>query len=167
VLYYFAYGSNLHPVRLTERVPSAQLLGIAQLHRYTLKFHKQGQDGSGKCSVLSTGVETDKVYGAIYSIDPAHKKQLDEFEGEGYRDESIELQYQDKSYQCFIYIAHEAFIDSNLKPYHWYRDLVLAGARFLQFPENYVAGIEDVTSTEDPDRYRVMEHTRLLTSCHY
>ena len=48
-LLYFAYGSNLHPERLRERVPSAESLGVARLEAHVLRFHKRGRDGSGKC----------------------------------------------------------------------------------------------------------------------
>ena len=49
---YFAYGSNLHPQRFQERVPSGKFLALAALTRHTLLFHKRGQDGSSKCNAL-------------------------------------------------------------------------------------------------------------------
>ena len=74
VLYYFAYGSNLHPVRLLERVPSAQLVGgMLSWSQHRLAFHKKSQDGSSKCNLVHTGEESDEVYGAIYQMDSAHK----------------------------------------------------------------------------------------------
>ena len=55
LLYYLAYGSNLHPVRLTERVPSARFLGLTSLFGYQLRFHKRHEpDGSGKCNMYHT-----------------------------------------------------------------------------------------------------------------
>ena len=37
---YFAYGSNMSLVRLRERVPSAERLGVFILAEYQLRFHK-------------------------------------------------------------------------------------------------------------------------------
>lgn len=48
---YFAYGSNLCVRRLRRRVPSARALGPARLDGWTLRWHKRGEDGSGKCSI--------------------------------------------------------------------------------------------------------------------
>ena len=36
MLHYFAYGSNLHPVRLKERVPSIKLVGTVELAHHDL-----------------------------------------------------------------------------------------------------------------------------------
>jgi len=53
-LYYFAYGSNLHPLRLQARLSSAQLIGTTILPGYALKFHKLGHCLSGKCNIVRT-----------------------------------------------------------------------------------------------------------------
>lgn len=39
-------------------------------------------------------------------------------------------------------------------PYHWYKKLVISGARYLQFPEHYIAAIEAVESVEDHEGER-------------
>ncbi len=41
MIHYFAYGSNLHPVRLIERVPSASLVGVIGISKHRLAFHKK------------------------------------------------------------------------------------------------------------------------------
>ena len=162
LLHYFAYGSNLHPVRLSERVPSAELVGTAQLAAHTLHFHKRGQDNSGKCNLLHTGCPTDLVHGAIYSIDHAHKTLLDEYEGSGYQTHPVTVQHRARQYECFVYLAHADHIDDSLKPYHWYRELVVQGARFLDFPQEYVIRLTDVSSVDDPDHERRQMHASLL-----
>ena len=45
-------------------------------------------------------------------------------------------------------------IDDGLKPYHWYKNLVVLGAKHLQFPDAYVRSIEMIESVEDPDETR-------------
>lgn len=81
MIHYFAYGSNLHPVRLMKRVPSAELVGVIKHSCHRLSFHKKSNDGSGKCNMLETGADSDHVYGAIYKLKPEHKKDLDKYEG--------------------------------------------------------------------------------------
>ena len=44
---YFAYGSNMSIARLSERAPSAEVIGVARLRSHVLRFHKVGTDGSG------------------------------------------------------------------------------------------------------------------------
>ncbi len=156
-IYYFAYGSNLHPVRLSERTPSAELLGMTDLSHHRLAFHKQGRDGSSKCNVFRTDKESDKVYGAIYQMDSAHKPVLDSFEGNGYRDDQLMVDLHGKKVCCFSYFAQQPFIVNDMKPYHWYKDLVVLGARYLGFPEAYVRSIELTESIEDPDKTREMQ----------
>jgi gamma-glutamylcyclotransferase len=162
LLHYFAYGSNLHPARLSERVPSAKLVGTTQLTAHTLHFHKRGQDNSGKCNLLHTGYPTDLVHGAIYSIDRAHKTLLDKYEGSGYQTQQITVQHQATQYECFIYLAHADYIDDSLEPYHWYRELVIQGARYLGFPQEYVTQLAEVSSVDDPDDERWQKHASLL-----
>jgi hypothetical protein len=164
MMHCFAYGSNLHPVRLIERVPSANLVGVIGLSRHRLAFHKKSKDRSSKCNLFQTGSESDSVYGAIYEVDPEHKSALDRFEGKGsgYRDNQIKLHHQGQEYSCFTYVAQRAHIVDTLKPYHCYKRLVVLGARYLQFPVSYVTSIESVESVEDPDDERRAENDTLI-----
>ena len=164
LLYYFAYGSNLHPVRLLERVPSANLLGVTDLDKHRLAFHKKSQDGSSKCNLVHTESEFDRVYGAIYELDSKHKNNLDivEGKGHGYIDQQIMLEYQGQEYRCFTYIAQQSHIVEKLKPYHWYKQLVVLGARYLHFPDSYVFSIESIESMEDPNEKRRKVKGRLI-----
>ena len=161
---YFAYGSNLHPVRLKERVSSARLMGASELQGYRLVFHKKGTDGSGKCSLLKTGSATESVHGALYELDVAHKPALDQFEsrGSGYMDSLIRLSHEGRQYNCFTYFAQQSHIDESLKPYHWYKSLVLLGAQYLRFPDSYVSRVERIDSVEDPNRERRNANRELI-----
>ena len=164
MLYYFAYGSNLHPVRLLERVPSAQLVGVIKLRQHRLAFHKKGHDRSSKCNLVRTGEESDGVYGAIYEMDSAHKEALDciEGNGNGYHDRQLTVELHGKEHSCFTYFAQQSYIENNLKPYHWYKDLVVLGAKHLQFPDGYVRSIELIESVEDLDDARREHHDLLI-----
>ena len=76
-LLYFAYGSNLHPGWLCNRVPSAQKLYTVTLYEWQLHFHKISKDESAKCNIVKTGISYDSVHGVIYQIDPDEKYKLD------------------------------------------------------------------------------------------
>ena len=163
-MYYFAYGSNLHPVRLTDRVPSAELVGVAMHPHHRLTFHKRSHDGSSKCNIFPSGSVSDVIHGAIYKIKPEHKPALDRFEGKGngYLDNQITLSCHGNDYRCFTYFAQTAHITDNLMPYHWYKTLVLLGARYLKFPDSYIATIEEIESMQDPDLARRKEMDALI-----
>ena len=59
----------------------------------------------------------------------------------------------------FLFVSNEWW---HLKPYHWYKDLVVLGAKHLQFPDVYVRSIESIESVEDSDQIRRIQHQRLI-----
>ncbi|MEO1201203.1 MAG: gamma-glutamylcyclotransferase family protein [Pseudomonadota bacterium] len=146
-LLYAAYGSNLHPDRLKQRVPTAKLEGTALLENYTLTFDKRGVDGSGKAAVAAGG---DGVHVALYSMDTAGKATLDRFEhiNIGYYDFTIDLAGFG---ECFLYTATDAYSVQGLEPYCWYHALVREGSQAHGFPDDYVRAIDAVPRREDPD----------------
>lgn len=164
MIYYFAYGSNLHPVRLQERVASARLITKTQLKSHQLVFHKLSTDGSSKCGIQQTANQAEVVFGAIYEIAEEHKNLLDSFEGNGvgYTDKFIKLNYQGMELSCFTYYAQVSHIVEGISPYHWYKGMVIEGARYLGFPRDYLAKIESVDSVQDPDQNRRRQQEMLL-----
>ena len=151
-MFYFAYGSNLPKARLLARVPSAELITTGSLLHHRLTFHKIGKDLSAKCDAYETGNDSDCVLGALYRIDPAHKKQLDDLEGlgNGYEEKEVSIiAAAGKKMNALIYYATN--IDAGLKPFHWYRGHVLIGAMEHEFPEDYIARISSVPSIDDHD----------------
>ena len=68
---YAAYGSNLHPIRLMDRVPSAQFLGKAVIKDKALRFHKRSKDKSAKCNIVTD--TNNNVYVAVYEIRESEK----------------------------------------------------------------------------------------------
>ena len=43
--YYLAYGSNLHPFRLSQRIAVKRLVATVSLNGFRLYFHKCGKNG--------------------------------------------------------------------------------------------------------------------------
>jgi len=160
-LYYLAYGSNLHPRRLQQRVPSARLTGTLGLMGWQLHFHKRGQDASAKCNIIQTGRTADVVYGAIYVMLASEKQQLDRIESlnAGYHLAQIEIADVGPA---FFYVAEEAYINNELLPFDWYKELVMAGARFHAFPQAYLAQIASVKVARDVNIARHQANIAIL-----
>ena len=162
-LYYFAYGSNLHPVRLQNRVPSARFMGLVAMTGYRLCFHKRHHsDNSGKCNMWLTHQNDDVVHGALFEIQAHEKPLLDQCEGVGYRCDSLQVSLKDVDYDCFVYIAEDSHIDDNLVPHSWYQDIVLVGAEHHNLPDNYLEQIRRVKCGQDPDAKRHQENIDLI-----
>jgi len=146
----FSYGSNMSHRRLQARVPSARFLAVAELPAHRLRFHKSAGDGSAKCDAEETGHPDDRVIGVVYEIDDAEKPDLDRHEalGFGYDEKQVELKTGSDRVQAWMYYATR--INNALKPFHWYKDHVLIGARENGLPAEYIAQIEAVESIDDP-----------------
>lgn len=155
---YAAYGSNLHPLRLSDRIASAQLVSSAFLPDWSLEFHKRSKDQSGKCSIRAGG---DGVHLAVFEISREGKIALDRIEGVGEGYSEIFL-YIPGYGQCVSYAATESHIDDSLKPYNWYKQLVLLGARFHGFPDDYLDQIESLPAIDDPDPIRRMRQWKVV-----
>jgi gamma-glutamylcyclotransferase (GGCT)/AIG2-like uncharacterized protein YtfP len=153
----FAYGSNLCQGRMVKRVPSARAAGVGWLPEHAFRFHKRSKEGSAKANAFATGNLADEVWGVIYEIDPAQIDKLDAAEGEGrgyHRREAMVSMRGGDTVCAFAYIADPDAIDDGLKPYTWYKRLVVEGARTHQLPSTYVELIEAAEATEDADRAR-------------
>lgn len=148
-LLYFAYGSNLHPLWLRSRTPSAEILGMECLSYFNLHFNKHGLDNSGKCNIVASDDSEDVVYGVVYEFRADEKDVLDEAE-RGYEQEIINIgDYEN----VLVYIAPDP-VEGYLAPHSWYRDIVIAGAELHQFPQTYVAHIKSFNPTVDLDEER-------------
>jgi hypothetical protein len=162
---YFAYGSNLHPLRLGLRTPSCRLLGTAALHGWRLEFHKRSDaDGSAKADVVRTDDPGDCVWGVVYALDPAEFPLLDRVEGPGYAVRETTLVVAGETLPVFFYQALGGHTEPALQPWSWYRDLIHHGAAWHRFPETYVNRIRAVVARPDPDRRRAASHERMIAA---
>lgn len=139
--------------RIRRRIQSATVLSSACLAGHCLRFRKKSIDGSAKCDIEHTQDREDRVHGVVYKIPVCEKTILDSYEGlgNGYEDKqvSIVLPGGEMIIASTYFATH---IDTSLKPFHWYKEHVLWGAREHALPDAYVAAIEDVHSIPDPDR---------------
>lgn len=161
---YFAYGSNMLTARLRERVPSARAIGIGQLVGHALRWDKRSwRDGSGKCDAEATGRKDDVVWGVLFELDPEDKLALDKAEGlgAGYLEETVNVLTEPGQVTAVTYYATDK--DASLRPYHWYKALVIAGAREHGLPASYRSRLELVVTVSDPSPARTSTHKELLS----
>ncbi len=153
-LYYFTYGSNMSTRRLSARVSTAKKLCTAYLPAHQLRFHKRGMDDSAKCDAHYTGNPDDLVIGVLFEIPAADKPALDRHEGPGYESKQVTVQAEDGAMMdAFTYVA--LHIDKAMRPYHWYKEHVLTGAREHRLPDDYISTIELIGSIDDNDMARI------------
>jgi len=159
---YLAYGSNLLPARLRARIPDARLVGTCRIPGRRLAFHLAGSDGSAKCDIPPEAGSC--AYGALYRLDGEGWSRLDAIEGlqVSYVRQGLRVLDSPKTRTAEAYVAIEERIDEGLRPYGWYKSLVLAGARYHGFPEEYVSSIGNVPELPDPDRSRALENLGVL-----
>lgn len=155
---YAAYGSNLHPLRLTSRIASAAFVATAFLPDWSLRFHKRGKDNSGKCNIVRG---SDGVHVAVFEVSTADKRRLDTIEGVGFGYSEAVLPVPGIG-ECHAYVAQQSHVDDALLPYDWYRELVLWGARCHRFPPAYVQRIESLPVLQDADPERSASAWRIV-----
>jgi hypothetical protein len=165
---YFAYGSNMLWRRLCakNRAPSAMPEGIGYVEEHRLTFNKLSKGtkvSSGKCDMEWTGVASDRVWGVLFSILKSEEGPLDKAEGlgEGYRKNTeVRVVTAEATKVATAYIATEK--DASLKPYHWYKAFVVAGAVEHELPFAYVEWLRTFESQPDPAAQRRAENEALL-----
>jgi hypothetical protein len=161
---YFAYGSNLSIERLRGRVPSAKKLSTGCLRGHSLRFHKESIDGSGKCDAYQTNDDSDEIWGVVFNISDDEKELLDRAEGlgHGYELKTVSISCQTQEIEAVTYYATR--INPGLKPYNWYKNFVVSGAKKNNLPNDYVELLERIEATDDPDAQRRAKNKAILKS---
>lgn len=159
---HFAYGSNMLSRRLRARTPSATAVGVGYVSGRRLTFDKVSQDGSGKCDIATTANDTDRAYGVLFEIDVREKATLDRREGlgNGYREEEIDVVTDAGTQRALAYVATAK--EPALRPYHWYKALVVAGAVEHALPAAYLDWLRTCDSKQDPNETRRAKNEALL-----
>lgn len=141
-LKYFAYGSNLHPELMVERVPSARFLTVARLPGHQLRFHKRGGDGTGKCNAFATGNPLDELLGVLWEMASQDLPLLDEVESYGYERREVQIVSSRGLVEAFSYFGLADFLDDSLRPNARYKDSVVLGARHWGLPKKHLSWLE-------------------------
>jgi hypothetical protein len=163
-IYYFAYGSNMHPERLARRVPLAEPVETAVLPNHLLCFHKRGRDGSGKGNIVPASGR--RVLGVLYRTGRQQLRNLDRAEGRGYvrcRVRVIGLS-SGKAFGAFTYRARASAMDDRMTPYDWYMALVVSGAEWHDLPAAYTDTLRGLPSRGDRNPRRDRHHLTIAAS---
>lgn len=150
---YFAYGSNMLAERLQQRCKSAKIVSIGAVHGHALAFSKKSKDGSGKATLVPSDDATGRVYGVLFELDSEELADLDVFEGVGFGYERVDdfaVQTESGPVIAAVYLGSTGHLDANQRPYDWYHELVLAGAKQNHLPLSYLEALNTVVSVIDP-----------------
>lgn len=132
--YYFAYGSNMNPDRVTRRKMKFSEYHGAVLDGFRLAFNKRSVDYPGAASANVVREIGHKVEGVAYKLhSPQEIETMDPFEGYPYRyvREILPVDCNGRVVGAWVYIAHADYISEGLKPNRWYLQHLLAGRPFL------------------------------------
>ena len=152
---YFAYGSNMSVRRFQQRVKSAEFIGQYMLLEHSLKFHKIGKDQSGKCDAYFTGNQHDIIYGVVFNFHRQEKYKLDKAEhlGIGYQEKNVKvINIKGEKIDAYCYYAIK--INSQLKPFSWYKQHIIYGAKEANLPQDYLQYIIDHPEIDDGNKGR-------------
>jgi gamma-glutamylcyclotransferase (GGCT)/AIG2-like uncharacterized protein YtfP len=141
---YFAYGSNLSPARMRERVAGAEALGAAQLAGFRLCLDKCGRDGSGKANLREDA--EDVVWGVLYRFDASEWSRLDAFEP-GYERIAISVVQRGAARSAHTYRSHTLTQDP--VPFAWYKRLLVEGAHAHGLPAEWIRRLEALPEKTD------------------
>jgi hypothetical protein len=158
---YFAYGSNLCLKRFKDpkRVPSASFKCVALLESYRVVFQKRSTDGSGKATIIRD--PNSNVMGALFTYDEKDHERLRKAEA-GYSEQPVTISTPDGKIEVVTFICDADKLDSTLRPYDWYLDLIRCGARNLGLPEDYLSQFDLVATKVDSDLVRVARERAFL-----
>ena len=139
---YFAYGANMDTRRFRRRCPGSVVLGRALLRNYRLAFTRYDSHEKGGVAdiVAEAGAQ---VWGALYDIDEACLRALDQYEGapQAYRRETVRVaDDRGVEHQAVAYVANKT---GEFAPGRTYLALIVRGARDHELPEEYVKSIEE------------------------
>ena len=77
----------------------------------------------------------------------------------GYDQELVGVSTKNGPIKAWMYYARHDAIDESLKPYSWYYDYVIAGARQHRLPFCYIMKLMGIEMTVDPD-FKRHKHNR-------
>jgi gamma-glutamylcyclotransferase (GGCT)/AIG2-like uncharacterized protein YtfP len=95
MIYYFAYGSNLHHLQMQKRCPKCLFIKKMILHNYNLTFRSKYGAADIEKKIGK------KVYGALYTISKHAERRLDVYEEYPTLYKKIYFKYQKKKVMTY------------------------------------------------------------------
>ncbi len=136
----FAYGSNMKTERMVKRVPGAKVIGRVFAGNRKMVCNKKSKDGSGKANLVETPGSV--TWGVLYEVEDENLERLDRIEG-GYERVLLAVTADDDTR-----LIAQAYVSDQLtadpRPFRWYKELVLDGAREHNLPPGYIEDLEEI-----------------------
>jgi len=139
---YFAYGSNLNDEECRRSAPNAEGYAIAFLPGYRLAFTKHSNTRQGDAATIKKD-SSCMVWGYVYRTTDRDKKALEKREG-GYEEVELTVYLTSPSgedeptpVRAYTFVAL-AECPQHCGPPLAYVDLISAGARKRQLPDDYL-----------------------------
>ena len=104
MIFYFAYGSNLHHLQMKKRCPNCRFIKKIILHNYKLTFRSK----YGAADIEKKMGK--KVYGALYLISKIAEKKLDVYEEYPILYKKMFFKYGNKKVMTYIMIKKTKLI---------------------------------------------------------
>ena len=109
MLYYFAYGSNLHHFQMKRRCPNCRFIKKITLKNYSLTFRSK----YGAADIEKK--KGKKVYGGLYIISKAAEKRLDVYEEYPFLYKKMYFKYQNKKVMTYIMVKKSKLVPPTVK----------------------------------------------------
>ncbi len=139
MIYYFAYGSNMDHIQMTQRCPKAKLMGNAVLHDHALDFTIYSPKRACGCSDVIQK-KGSSVYGLLYSLPQKDLDALDRYEMHPvkYKRETVNIENENGDVleaETYKVATKEQTFQ---KPSKHYMSQIIEPAIINDFPRSYV-----------------------------
>jgi len=104
MLYYFAYGSNLHHLQMKRRCPKCRYLKNIVLNNFQLTFRNKGGWADIEKKI------NKKVYGALYTISKCAEQRLDKYEDYPIVYKKMYFKYKGKKVMTYTMVRKTKFV---------------------------------------------------------
>ncbi len=132
--FYFAYGSNMNPRRVTQRQMRYTEYFGGVLNDFRLVFNKRSGKHPGAASANVVAAAGHCVEGVLYRLETVDQIQvMDPYEGHPVRYSRLALPVRvgDEHHHAWVYLANAEWITEGLKPARWYLEHLLEGEPHL------------------------------------
>lgn len=132
--YYFAYGSNMNPARMTARGLRFDRIANATLAGVRLTFDKQSREHPRSGHANLTFDRASRAEGVLYRLQDAREiHRMDPFEAApvNYSRDVVVVESDGECVAAWTYFANAAVIRNGLRPERSYLDHLLAGREYL------------------------------------
>ena len=109
MLYYFAYGSNLHHLQMKRRCPNCRFIKKITLNNYKLTFRSKYGAADIERKIGK------KVYGALYIISKTAEKRLDVYEEYPTLYKKMYFKCQNKKVMTYIMVKKSKLVPPTIK----------------------------------------------------